>query len=243
MQKNNNNLISNLSGYYSIFTNVTKSWPPVFKFGVGGICLLIFLVIAFGGNSTNNVVKPNVGQNSTTSQGSNISPEIVNNRTTPNTILAKNMLVRNVLDGDTLQLEDGRKVRFLNMDTPETVKRNYPVMCHGPEASTFVKTMLSNKKVTITSDKETVDQYGRTLAFVFLEGTDTNNIENSINAQMIKLGYARENSYSPNTTYKKKFQELESIAKSNKTGFWGKCDSKNPSYRITRDGQQLTIPE
>jgi micrococcal nuclease len=221
------NLTTNVWGYYNIFESLTKSWPPVFKVGLGAICILIFLVITLGANFGSNPAN----------QTKPIAPE--SNRDVPNT----NILVRSVLDGDTIQLEDGRKVRFLNMDTPETVKRNYPVMCYGPEASTFVKTMLSDKKVTIVFDKETVDQYDRTLAFVFLAGTDTSNIENSINAQMLKLGYARENSYSPNTTYRKKFKELEALAKTNRIGFWGKCDAKNPSYRITKDGQQLTIPE
>ena len=134
--------------------------------------------------------------------------------------------VRRVVDGDTVELTNGQKIRLLNIDTPETVKANTPVMCYGPEASTFTKKLLTDKMVQLTADKEADDKYGRGLRFIFLDGVDTSNVENSINAELVKNGFARMVVYKPNNTYAKEFQTWENEAKSKKLGLWGSC--KNP---------------
>lgn len=134
--------------------------------------------------------------------------------------------VRRVVDGDTVELSSGQKIRLLNIDTPETVKANTPVMCYGTEASMFTKKLLTDKMVQLTADKEADDKYGRGLRFIFLDGVDTSNIENSINAELVKNGFARMVVYKPNNTYAKEFQTWENEAKSKKLGLWGSC--KNP---------------
>lgn len=134
--------------------------------------------------------------------------------------------VRRVVDGDTVELSNGQKIRLLNIDTPETVKANTPVMCYGPEASTFTKKLLTDKMVQLTYDKEADDKYGRGLRFIFLDGVDTSNVENSVNAELVKNGFARMVVYKPNNTYAKEFQTWENEAKSKKLGLWGSC--KNP---------------
>ena len=133
--------------------------------------------------------------------------------------LEKQKVLR-VIDGDTLELEDGSRVRFLNMDTPETVKKDTAVMCYGKESSNYTKSRLSDKVVNLTIDKESTDQYGRQLRFVFLDGVDTTKIENSFNAEMVKKGFARARMYSPNTTYRKDFEEYQKQAQAQKLGVW-----------------------
>jgi micrococcal nuclease len=145
-----------------------------------------------------------------------------------NTQLAKNnsiekSQVRRVVDGDTVELSNGQKIRLLNIDTPETVKANTPIMCYGREASDFTKKLLTDKNVQLVSDREANDQYGRGLRFIFLDGVDTDNIENSINADLVKNGFARAVSYKPNITYIKDFQNWESQAKSKNLGIWANC--------------------
>jgi micrococcal nuclease len=130
--------------------------------------------------------------------------------------------VNRVIDGDTIILSDGRTIRYLNMDTPETKKPNTPVMCFGPEASEFNKALVEGKEVSIVADKENTDKYGRELRFVFLAGKDTNNIEQSVNAQLVERGFARSKAYAPNTTYEKQFADLEYKAQKNQIGVW-KC--------------------
>jgi micrococcal nuclease len=127
------------------------------------------------------------------------------------------------VDGDTLELEDGRKVRLLNMDTPETVKENTPVMCYGYEASQFTKKMLQGKNIQMVADQEKTDKYGRHLRLIFLSGQDTSKPENSINYQLALNGYARVRQYKPNVKFEPIMREAESKAKRNRVGIWGAC--------------------
>ncbi len=132
--------------------------------------------------------------------------------------------VQKVTDGDTITLDTGRTVRYLNVDTPETKKPGTAVQCYGPEASKFNKELVDGKEVLLVSDKESEDRYGRDLRFVFLSDQNTDNMENSVNAKLVKLGYARSISYKPNTTYTKFFDELAAKPKEQKIGVWS-CPS------------------
>jgi micrococcal nuclease len=134
--------------------------------------------------------------------------------------------VRRIVDGDTVELSNGQKIRMLNIDTPETVKANTPIKCYGKEATDFTKKLLQDKMVQLTVDREANDQYGRGLRFIFLDGVDTSNIENSVNAEMVKSGFAKMVVYKPNNTFAKEFQSYENEAKSKNLGVWGNC--KNP---------------
>jgi len=131
--------------------------------------------------------------------------------------------VQRVIDGDTLELEDGKRVRYLMIDTPETKKPGTPVQCYGPEAFAFNKLMVENKQITMIPDKEATDKYGRELYFIFLNGANTADVNQSLNAELVKKGYARTVSYSPNTTYKKEFEALQLEAQKNKLGVWSSC--------------------
>src|SRR3712207_6257579 len=78
--------------------------------------------------------------------------------------------VQKGVDGDTVDLSDGRRVRVLGIDTPETVDPDKPVECWGPEATAFAEATLLGKAVTVTGDptQDAVDGYGRTLAYLTL---------------------------------------------------------------------------
>ena len=132
-------------------------------------------------------------------------------------------IVNRVIDGDTVVLDDGRTIRYLNADTPETKKPNTVVQCYGPDASSYNKSLVEGKNVLLKADKENEDRYGRDLRFVFLEGKNTDNIENSVNAILVKSGYARSVIIKPNNTYESLFQKLQYDAQTQKIGLWGKC--------------------
>jgi endonuclease YncB( thermonuclease family) len=136
------------------------------------------------------------------------------------------VVVLRSVDGDTVELKDGRKIRFLNMDTPETVKINTPVMCYGPEAKDVSKKLVEGKTVYIVPDKEKTDRYGRELRFIYLnvEDAKAKKIEASVNSILVQKGYAQAKAYSPNTTYKKDFEKWMLQAQNEKLGVWGKCD-------------------
>lgn len=133
--------------------------------------------------------------------------------------------VNRIVDGDTIELTDGRKIRYLNMDTPETVKPNTPVMCYGMDAKAYNKKAVDQKTIWLNFDKDPTDRYGRTLAFIYLDeqNANSNNVTQSLNADMVKKGYSRAISYSPNTTYKKDFESWMVTAREAKKGAWEAC--------------------
>jgi len=135
--------------------------------------------------------------------------------------------VTRVVDGDTLHVRrDGRDttVRLIGMNTPETVKENTPVECYGPEASDYAKRTLSGQTVTLEFDDSQgrTDQYGRTLAYVWLEGADGG--LSLVNLDEIDLGLARERQYGPTPyAWKKTFRAAQDKARSAGVGLWGAC--------------------
>jgi len=86
-------------------------------------------------------------------------------------------VVARVVDGDTLVLDGGEKVRLIGVDTPETVHPNKPVERFGKEASAFTKRMAEGKHVRLEYDQERRDRYGRTLAYVYLADGKLLNLE------------------------------------------------------------------
>jgi endonuclease YncB( thermonuclease family) len=134
-------------------------------------------------------------------------------------------LVNRVIDGDTIVLDDGRTIRYLNVDTPETKKPNTIVQCFGPEASAYNSALVQGKKISLRRDKENEDRYGRDLRYVFLEGRDASKIENSINAIMVRQGYGKALIIKPNNTYEDEFRKMEAEAKNQKVGIWGRCSN------------------
>jgi micrococcal nuclease len=153
--------------------------------------------------------------------GLNSSSERIQNRKLPDGV--EKVKILQVVDGDTVVLENGDKVRYLNIDTPETKKPNTPVQCYGPEASSFNKQLVENKTVYMTADKSPTDRYDRLLRFVFLSLDDTKDIDKSVNAKMVKLGYARASIYKPNNTYERNFRGYELDAKKANLGIWKNC--------------------
>lgn len=133
--------------------------------------------------------------------------------------------VQRVIDGDTFELKNGIKIRMLNVDTPESVKQNTAVQCYALEAKEKLKRLIENKNIYLTSDKDKKDRYNRDLRFVYLSLIDAEkqNIEKSINFEIVKNGYARSIAYKPNTTFSNTFNSSMSEAISKKIGLWGAC--------------------
>ena len=121
--------------------------------------------------------------------------------------------VKRVVDGDTIVLENGERVRLIGVDTPETVHPNKPVQYFGKEASAFTKNMVEGKKVKLEYDWQRKDRYGRTLAYVYLEdGTH-------LNAEIIKQGFGFAYTKYP-FKYLEEFRKYEKEARIGKKGLW-----------------------
>jgi len=128
------------------------------------------------------------------------------------------MFIKKFVDGDTFWIDDGTKkglkIRLIGVNTPETVHPQKPVEYYGKEASNYVKSLLTGKKVRLEFDVDRVDRYGRTLAYVFLkDGT-------FLNADLIENGYGQAMIIPPNVKYSEKFLELERKARENNVGLW-----------------------
>ncbi len=129
---------------------------------------------------------------------------------------AKWKRVAKVIDGDTIRLETGEKVRLLGIDAPETKHpKKVPDPC-GPKASKFNRDLLAGQEVVLEFDVEREDRYGRLLAHVFTRST-------FVNAELVRRGYARVSTYRPNLKYRDFFLSLQSQAKKNHRGLWGEC--------------------
>jgi len=125
-------------------------------------------------------------------------------------------LVKRVIDGDTIELDNGIKVRYIGIDTPETKHPRKPVQYFGKEASEANKQLVLGKKVRMEYDVQKTDKYGRTLAYVYLEDGIF------VNAWLVENGYARVSTYPPNVKYQDKFRELEQKARAEMKGLWKK---------------------
>ena len=120
-----------------------------------------------------------------------------------------------VIDGDTIELDGGERVRLIGVDTPETVDPRRPVQYFGKEASAFTRRMVEGKDVRIAQDQESRDQYGRTLAYVYLpDGT-------FLNAEIIRQGYGHAYTRFP-YRYQRQFVQLEREARENGRGLWAR---------------------
>ena len=128
--------------------------------------------------------------------------------------------VTRVVDGDTVEADiDGREedVRYIGVDTPESVKPDSPVECYGPEAADFNRRLVEGKTVRMELGAEQRDQYGRVLAYVRLGDT-------FVNAELLRRGYATTLTIPPNDQYAGQFDRLEREAAAEGRGLWGECE-------------------
>ena len=124
--------------------------------------------------------------------------------------------VSRVVDGDTIEVlinEKTYKIRYIGIDTPETVDPNRPVGSFGKEASDKNKELVLGKTVQLEKDVSDVDKYGRLLRYVYIDNV-------MINAELVRLGYAKASTYPPNVKYAELFVKLEKEARESNVGLW-----------------------
>lgn len=127
--------------------------------------------------------------------------------------------VERVVDGDTIEVDlDGTEedVRYIGIDTPETVKPDTPVQCFGPEASERNHELVEGRRVRLVFDRERRDVYGRLLAYVYVG-------DEFINGELIAGGYARTLEIEPNTARAPQLERLQEQASAAGRGLWGAC--------------------
>jgi micrococcal nuclease len=124
--------------------------------------------------------------------------------------------VSRVVDGDTIELAGGEKVRYLMVNTPETTGGKNE--CYGTNAVQFNTDLTLNKEVELRYDAVREDQFGRTLAWVTVDGME-------INRLIIERGFGCLLHIPPNGDDRAaEFEMLEQTARLSMRGLWGACD-------------------
>lgn len=130
-------------------------------------------------------------------------------------------LVTKVVDGDTFWVDNGTskgiKIRLTGIDAPESQKRwKREEGYYGKESKAYLTKLLKDKKVRLETDVDSLDRFGRTLSYVYLED------DTFVNAVLIKEGYAVLMTVSPNVRYADLFYKLQVQARENNRGLWKK---------------------
>lgn len=131
----------------------------------------------------------------------------------------ENAQVKRVVDGDTIELTDGRKIRYIGINTPETVDPRRPVGCFGHEASLANQELVNGKEVRLEKDVSETDKYNRLLRYVFVGDL-------MVNEELVKKGYATVETVPPDVKYADKFLIAARNAKNSNVGLWGSCQGE-----------------
>jgi len=120
--------------------------------------------------------------------------------------------VTQVIDGDTIAIEGGYKVRYIGIDTPEI----HPELeACGMEALEANRELVEGKEVRLERDVSETDKYGRLLRYIYVDGI-------FVNAELVRQGLAEARAYPPDTKYQDYLEELEAEAREAGRGMWAK---------------------
>jgi micrococcal nuclease len=129
--------------------------------------------------------------------------------------------VLRVVDGDTIRVRlDGRteRVRYIGVDTPESVKPGTAVQCFAKRASAANAALVAGRSVRLVGDVEQRDRYGRLLAYVYREPDGA-----FVNARLVRDGYARPLTIAPNVAHARELADLAREARRARRGLWDAC--------------------
>jgi micrococcal nuclease len=128
------------------------------------------------------------------------------------------LIVRRVIDGDTIELGDGRLIRHIGIDAPEVRRRVNDRWVADPEpfsraATEANRQLVEGKAVRLEHDVQTHDRHGRTLAYVYVD-------DRMVNEALLEAGYAQVMTIPPNVRYAERFRAAAKAARSARRGLW-----------------------
>jgi len=154
----------------------------------------------------------------------------------------KSKVIR-VIDGDTIVIQSGEKIRYIGMDTPEMKDPRPQVRYFAQKAKEVNANLVLNKIIDIEFDVEKYDKYKRLLAYIYVGKT-------MVNAYLLKEGYASVLTIPPNVKYQEYFLKLQKYARENNKGFWKELNygiekikknkQKNNNFKNTFFSQKIT---
>jgi micrococcal nuclease len=126
-----------------------------------------------------------------------------------------------VVDGDTIAVALGgrvERVRYIGIDTPESVKPDTPVQCYAHRAAAENARLVAGRQVRLVLDVEPRDRFGRLLAYVYRADDGAN-----VGAALVRGGYARTLTIPPNVRFAARLRELAADARRAGRGLWSVC--------------------
>lgn len=125
-------------------------------------------------------------------------------------------LVERVIDGDTIEISGGVRLRYIGIDTPESVDPRQPVQCFSKEATEANKRLVLGKSVRLEKDVSETDRFGRILRYVYVDDV-------MVNEELVRNGFAQAITYPPDVKYQEKLSDAEEEARNGLLGLWGSC--------------------
>ncbi|MDX8360372.1 thermonuclease family protein [Cytobacillus sp. IB215316] len=152
-------------------------------------------------------------------------------------------IVSRIVDGDTVELTDNRKIRLVGVNTPESTSR---IEEYGKEASKYTQSQLEGRQVWLQKDVSDTDRYDRLLRIIWVDiptdDMDESEIrEKMFNADLVINGFAEPSTYTPDVKYSDYFIKFAREARENNTGLWafgengttkGDLDGKKEASKI-----------
>ena len=129
-------------------------------------------------------------------------------------------MVTRVIDGDTIIIEGGYRVRYIGIDTPEI---HPEVEAFGIEAREANRRLVEGKQVRLERDVSETDKYGRLLRYVYVGDI-------LVNAELVRQGLAKVKAYPPDTKYQDYLEEMEAEARNKERGMWAKEPTTSSYY-------------
>jgi micrococcal nuclease len=131
-------------------------------------------------------------------------------------------VVIDVTDGDTIRVDRGdggnERLRYIGIDTPETVKPDAPVEPWGPEAAAANEELVGGRVVLLERDVSEYDKYDRLLRYVWVQGSDGWLL---VNAELVGQGLAEVRAYEPDTRHDRYLRQVEDEARRKGIGMHG----------------------
>ncbi len=131
-------------------------------------------------------------------------------------VATESATVLRVVDGDTVELASGQKLRYIGIDTPEIVAPGKPVECFGREAQNENKRLVEGKTIKLEKDISETDKYGRLLRYVIVGDI-------IVNDYLVRQGFAHASTFPPDVKYAGQFRLAEVEARENNRGLWAGC--------------------
>lgn len=114
-------------------------------------------------------------------------------------------VVKRVLDGDTIELIDGRKVRYVGVNSPEMTDERPEILCFANMAKAENIRLVEGKMVEMEKDVSDKDKYDRLLRYIWIDGK-------MVNLALVEGGFAQTATYPPDVKYKDLFLKAQKTA-------------------------------